>query len=335
MLPSGTPSPDWRWLYAVNRNLVQVVDSATGAVAAQTTVPDWAAAVRTSANGRWLVFAGSTAAGSTTSRFEVQDAALAKPPETVTLRGSFSFDGISNDGRRLYLLEWVSAGRYWVRRYDLPQRRLYQDPIVEKSESPGPMSGQAAMGVATRDGATQLTLYQHDANHLSFVHVLPLTSDSPFAFCVDLPGPDHGWTLVAAPNGRTFYAVNPGYGWIVTITATAGAEPTVTKSRIDETAALQAGAADTPPAVVGPDGSTLYLSDGRRVVSVSTRTMRPTGSPLVVGSSITSLAFDPTGGVLYALEPGRLLALDPRVPRVLRSVSLPPGVTFVAIMRVV
>jgi hypothetical protein len=324
-LPAGTPAPGWRWLYAVNRGVVQVLDPTTGTIAAQAAAPDWAAAVRTSAGGRWLVLTGSMAPGSMTSRFQVRDAALAKPPETVTLNGYFSVDGISNDGRRLYLLEWLGPGRYQVRRYDLPQRQLYAVPIFDKSEGGGPMSGEGIASATTRDGATQLTLYQHDANQRSFVHVLPMTSDLPFAFCVDLPGPDQGWTLVAAPSGDTFYAVNPGYGWIVRITPNPGSEPTVTSGRLSQTAArpAQAGQAIAPAAVVSPDGSTLYLAGGPEVMSVSTSSMRRTGLYAGDGSRVVSLALE-AGGLLYALEPGRLLALDPRGMRLARSVRLEP-----------
>jgi hypothetical protein len=311
------------------------VDPATGTVAAQAAVPGWAAAVRTSADGRWLVFTGSMAPGSTTSRFQVRDSALAKPPETVTLSGYYSFDGISNDGRRLYLLEWLRPGQYQVRRYDLPGRQLFAAPIVDKSEGGAPMSGQGAASVTTRDGADQLTLYLHDANHRSFVHVLPMASDLPFAFCVDLPGPDHGWTLVAAPNGETFYAVNPSDGWIVRITPSPSSEPQVATSRISQTAApqAQAGQTATPAAVVSPNGSTLYLAGGPDVVSVSTSAMRRTGRYTGDGSGVTSLALG-VGGLLYALEPTRLLALDPRDLRLARSVPLQPPAGVAAIIRV-
>src|SRR5439155_6431392 len=150
-LPLGTPSPDWRWLYALDRNVVQVVDPVTGAVAAQTTVPEWAATVRTSANGRWLVLAERAAPGSSTTRFEVRDAALAKPPQRVTLPGSFSFDGISNDGRSLFLLEGVGVDHYLVRRYDLLLGQLYRDPIVDKSDDSGPMSGHGSTSFTSPD----------------------------------------------------------------------------------------------------------------------------------------------------------------------------------------
>jgi hypothetical protein len=334
-LPAGTPAPDWRWLYAVTPHAVQVVDPATGTVAAQAAVPAWATAVRTSADARWLVFTGSMTPGSTTSRFQVRDSALAKPPETVTLNGYYSFDGISNDGRRLYLLEWLRPGQYQVRSYDLLQRQMSVAPIVDKLEGPGSMSGQGVASVTTRDGGVQLTLYEHDANHQSFVHVLPIGSDVPYAFCVDLPGPDHGWTLVAAPNGKTFYAVNPGDGWIVRITPSPSSEPQVATSRIGRAEAPQARAGQTvtPAAVVSADGATLYLAGGPDVVSVSTSAMRRTGRYTGDGSGVTSLALG-AGGLLYALEPTRLLALDPRDLRLAGSVPLQPPAGFATIIRV-
>jgi hypothetical protein len=157
----------------------------------------------------------------------------------------------------------------------------------------------------------------------------------PFAFCVDLPGPDHGWTLVAAPNGATFYAVNPGDGWIVRITPDPSSEPQVATSRVSHTTApqAQAGQTVTPAAVVSPDGSTLYLASGLEVVSVSTSAMRRTGRYPGDGSPITSLALG-AGGLLYALEPIRLLALDPQGLRLARSVPLQPPAGFAAIIRV-
>src|SRR6202011_2625836 len=35
VLPAATPAPDWRWLYAITGHAVQVVDPATGTIAAQ------------------------------------------------------------------------------------------------------------------------------------------------------------------------------------------------------------------------------------------------------------------------------------------------------------
>src|SRR5262245_36184308 len=103
-LPGGLPAPDWRRLYRLAAGTLQAVDPATGAVAASHPAPDWAQAVAASANGRWLVLSGPG------SRFRLQDAAFQAPTPDVALPGRFTFDGVSGDGRRLYLLEWVSAG---------------------------------------------------------------------------------------------------------------------------------------------------------------------------------------------------------------------------------
>ena len=107
-MPVATPAPGWRSLYRVSAGTLAVLDPETGRTVASHAVPGWAQAVRTSSDGRWLVLTGSGQEG----RFQVQDAAFAAAPIAVALRGAFTFDGISNDGQRLYLLEWVTAGRY-------------------------------------------------------------------------------------------------------------------------------------------------------------------------------------------------------------------------------
>jgi hypothetical protein len=152
-LPGGTPSPDWRWIYTAGQGRLQQVDTATGQVSASKALPDWAQAVRTSADGAWLVLTGPP------SRFELMDAAFAKEPIAVNLNGTFTFDGLSNDGKRLYLLEWVRASRYRVRMYDLAAGRLAPQVIADKTEIGQLMSGEALTSLTTADGALQLTLY--------------------------------------------------------------------------------------------------------------------------------------------------------------------------------
>ena len=112
-------------------------------------------------------------------------------------------------------------------------------------------------------------------------------------------------------------------------------EPIVTTGSFSRAAARPAGADQSvmPAAAVSPDGSTLYLAGGLEVVSVSTSSMRRTGQYAGDGSPVTSLALG-AGGVLYALEPSRLLALDPRGLRVTKSVTLQPEAGFATIIRV-
>src|SRR5262249_43133939 len=107
-LPAGTPSPDWRSLYRLSAGKLDTLDPLAGRVTGSRPVPDWAQAVRTSSDGRWLVLS-RTGPG---DRFRVQDAAWAAAPVDVALEGAFTYDGISPDGRRLYLLEHLGPAHY-------------------------------------------------------------------------------------------------------------------------------------------------------------------------------------------------------------------------------
>src|SRR5436309_9287361 len=90
VLPAGTPSPDWRSLYRVSAAALDVLDPLTGRTVANHPAPVWARAVRTSADGRWLVLAPDGPGG----HFQVQDAAWTAAPVDVALTGAFTFDAI-------------------------------------------------------------------------------------------------------------------------------------------------------------------------------------------------------------------------------------------------
>src|SRR5690349_3470139 len=54
--------------------------------------------------------------------------------ETITLGGDFSFDALSPDGRRLYLIQHLATtgtDRYVVRAYDLTRERLLPQAIAD------------------------------------------------------------------------------------------------------------------------------------------------------------------------------------------------------------
>lgn len=316
-LPAGTPSPDWRWLYRIGAGALDVLDPQTGAVAATHPAPDWGRTVRTSADGRWLVVAGADPGG----RFRVQDADWARPPVDVALRGGFTFDGISGDGRRLYLLERLDAGHYQVRMYDLSRAALAPYVIADKSEVGQPMSGTAVAGFTTRGGAMQLTLYQRSAKGEAFVHALPIGQEAPYAFCVDLPGPADGWAFAAAPDGVRFYAVNAAAARVVELRATGSDPPAVRQGQLAGLGGGQAALA------VGADGATLYVGTGAGVAAVDAGTLKLRGTGLG-GRAVTALAAAPGGGALYAVtDATRLVRLDPRSLAVAAEVTMsgPPG----------
>src|SRR5439155_9986948 len=115
------------------------------------------------------------------------------------------------------------------------------------------------------------TLYERGAGERAFVHALPVGQDLPFAYCIDLPGPDSGWGLAAAPDGRRFYAASPLGGSVVEIVEQGATNnPAVRQGGLGR----RADRGGRPPAaVVGPDGSTLYVAMDSGLVAVDTRTL--------------------------------------------------------------
>jgi DNA-binding beta-propeller fold protein YncE len=301
-MPAGVPSPDWRRLYRLSAGALDVLDPLTGRVVAAHPAPSWAQVVRTSADGGWLVFATT----GPSDRFQVQDAAWASGPVDVALRGGFTFDGISADGRRLYLLERLGGDRYHVRMYDLVVGALAPYVIVDKQNISEDMSGTALASFATRTGEMQLTLYQRaDGQGRAFVHALPIGQAAQWAYCVDLPGPSSGWAFAAAPDGRRFYAANPGDGRIVELDGQNVGPPDMRQRQVP------AGGAGAPSLALSPDGATLYVGGGTGVVAVDARTLAVRAAGLA-GQPVSALATAPDGGVVYAVSGSRLLRLDPR-----------------------
>ncbi len=114
-----------------------------------------------------------------------------------TLRGDFSYDALSPDGRALFLINYLSARdptRYRVRVYDLVRRRLDPQPIVDPREPPDAMNGLPMTRVTSRDGRWAYTLYDGAGKH-PFIHALD-TSERR-AVCIDL----HGAAFARNPAG--------------------------------------------------------------------------------------------------------------------------------------
>jgi len=109
-----------------------------------------------------------------------------KPLWTVRLRGDFSFDAVSPNGSRLYLIHYVSPNdptRYLVQAYDLLQRRLVAKPIIDPDEPGEKMRGNPLSRTMSADGRWAYTLYD-GAGATPFVHALDTVAGS--AHCIDL-----------------------------------------------------------------------------------------------------------------------------------------------------
>jgi hypothetical protein len=140
------------------------------------------------AKGRRLVLASSVYEDQIRTRFVVIDTRTLAPLRTISLRGSFAFDAVSPDGRRLYVLHYpggVSGGiRYVVRSVDLRTGRLEPGAIVDKTEPGERMSGIALGRAWSRDGTWAYTLYNGGDGH-AFVHALNTRTRT--ARCIELP----------------------------------------------------------------------------------------------------------------------------------------------------
>jgi hypothetical protein len=105
---------------------------------------------------------------------------------SIALEGDFSFDALSPDGTRVFLIHYLSrrdSTRYEVRALDVPSGKLLPTPIVDKSEPDERMAGFPITRTTTADGRWAYTLYD-GAGHEPFVHALDTVNGE--AHCIDL-----------------------------------------------------------------------------------------------------------------------------------------------------
>jgi hypothetical protein len=106
----------------------------------------------------------------------------------VTLKGDFSFDALSPDGRTAFLIQYLSRRdptRYAVRGLDAGTGKLLPGAIVDPHERGDAMRGYPMTRTAGPDGRWAYTLYAGAGAGPPFVHALD-TRDRR-AVCIDLP----------------------------------------------------------------------------------------------------------------------------------------------------
>ena len=104
----------------------------------------------------------------------------------VALRGDFSFDAVSPDGRWVYLIHYTSPTdplRYEVRALAAGTGILAPRPVVDPHEPDEQMGGRPLTRASSADGRWAYTLYERPGN-APFVHALDTTGRT--ARCVDL-----------------------------------------------------------------------------------------------------------------------------------------------------
>lgn len=102
------------------------------------------------------------------------------------LRGDYSFDAISPDGRWIYLIRYLSRSDfsdYQVRAYDVRARRLDPKPIVDPHGAADQMRGYPITRAMSPGGRWAYTLYD-GADGMPFIHALDTAGRA--ATCIDL-----------------------------------------------------------------------------------------------------------------------------------------------------
>jgi hypothetical protein len=127
-----------------------------------------------SPDGKTLVL-GSTSYASPT-RLLVLNARTMRTKARIALRGIYTFDALSPDASRLYLIQYARAGdltHYIVRGYDLTQGRLLPGRIADKTQKDWVMQGYPVSRVTSAGGRWVYTLYANPGSgRPPFVHAL-------------------------------------------------------------------------------------------------------------------------------------------------------------------
>jgi hypothetical protein len=140
-------------------------------------------------DGKRLVLADTTAGLVSPSLFLVVDTTTMRIVQPITLNGYYSYDALSPDGRRLYLIRYTQGrsgdlSRYVVRAYDLKRQRLLPGRIADRTQNSWVMRGSPVTRTTSGDGRWVYTLYTNPGGY-PFVHALDTVRG--VAHCVGLP----------------------------------------------------------------------------------------------------------------------------------------------------
>jgi hypothetical protein len=329
-LPLGAPSSDWQHLFSLDSTVVVDTDPATGLARARLDLkhayrmPDATATGMPgglSPNASWLVVERYDQSGEalpTGSHFLVIKTSPLRISARVDLDGFYDFDAISNDGKRMFLIQYVNGKQYYVRFFDVAAGKLDPYPVVDKNEGGDAMTGIRLSGIAATGGGWLFSMYVRDHAN-PFVHALSL--DTPLAFCLDLRGggyADDGtamqWTLAMSPTSTDLYAVNAASGEVARIGMSDGTPRIIRTERLAKPGAVaglirtvQAKEVGGNTAVVSADGKTVAVGGLSGIVWIDSQTLAVRERALT-SWQVASVGLSPDGKTLYAVSQGGRVA---------------------------
>jgi hypothetical protein len=188
--------------------LLEAISTRDGMVRSSTSLyGDWGLPQMVGGNslshdGSTLVFA-ETQISSEQSKFLVYNPRTMNYLGGIVLKGMFTFDALSPDGSRLYLIEqpYGDGVHYVVRAYDLKRGRLLPGRIADRTQKSWVMQGYPITRTASSDGRWVYTLYSNPGGY-AFVHALDTVRG--VAHCVGLPVTDQNglYNVVLTLHGK-------------------------------------------------------------------------------------------------------------------------------------
>jgi len=321
-LPLGTLAG--KHLYSVTSTVLSDIDPQTGSTLRKLQLPGTFQLPLITASGlpgglsqdgRWLVLQNDTEY--LKSQMLVVDTSTMKVGAPISLTSSFQFDAISNDGQRIYMIEYLSAANYRVRVYNVPARHLESYIVVDKSDPSESMTGLRLSGVPSPDGQWLYSVYARP-HQGAFVHALNLSM--PYAFCLELPGSGYEsstdelqWSLALSADGSRLFATNGAKGIVAEIN-TAG--PSIVRTAHIDTPSptgslfvqdVEAKEFGSGGAVLSTDGQTLVMTGKTGLIWVDTTTLRVRSRHLA-GWTVWSLGLSSDGRMVYALSDAEMIA---------------------------
>jgi len=334
-MPLGAPSPNWSHLYTIHGDTLVDVDPQNGSTLYTQRLPGYfqlppatmsGVPGGLSQDGRWLVvqrFDPTSGPVLSTTRLVVVDTLYARPPQQFDLDGYFQFDAISNDGRRIYLIQYVSSTEYYVRQFDVGIRQLNPNIIFDKADGAAAMAGLRLSGISSPDGHWLYSLYVRQ-DKSPFIHALNLDGNL-IAFCLDLPGSGYStnpdafhWSLALSADASHLYAANGASGTVADISLDSGRPRTPRAARLDtsQTAGIsavqnvEAKELGGNAAAVSPDGKTLVIGGSSGLFWVDTTSLKAKDHRLA-DWNVWTLGMSPDGTTVYAVGDGGMIAEVP------------------------